>query len=412
MKDIRIVGLTVMVTVFMFAALIHSASSAKAADNKIVVGMVEAMSGPFKASGDRFFIAAKYAIDEINAKGGLLGKQVSLIAEDSNFKPDVAMRKTTKLILEDKADLILGSLGSHTILAMMKVVDKYKKVFLVYNSEASSVTGKDFVPYVFRNCLTTGQRAAATLSYLGKYMKYKKFYILCMDFALGRESGEDFKRHLRKVPDGQIVGEDYHPIGVKDFAPYVSKIMASGAEVILTANYGPDLSNLIRAGAQLGCKAITAGGYLFDPVILQDVQEAAVGHLVVHHSLIDLGLSADKKFYQGFLENHKNLDPVAFNPCLFYGAYHGYLWLFDVMRKAGSTDAEKIIQAWEGMQYEMPWGKVTMRACDHQIISPIKVAVIEKKNDFFSFPYTGKPVTIPEAEVTVPPAQTGNLRCK
>ncbi len=412
MRPKRLRYTTGLLVLFASAVFVFSGNSSEAAGGKIVIGMVEVMSGPFKASGDRFLIGAKDAVDEINARGGLLGKQLMLVAEDSGYKPDVAVRKTTKLILEDNADIIIGSLGSHVIMAMMKVVEKYRKVFLVYNSEASSITGKDFNPYVFRTCLSTGQRAASTVSYLAKYTKFRKYYILCMDFSLGREAGEDFKRNLKKISDAQLVGEDYHPIGLKDFAPYVNKIMASGAEVVLTMNYGPDLSNLIKTGASLGWRAITAGGYLFDPVILQEVKEAALGHLVVQHALMDLSNPVDKKYYRDFLEHHKDLDQVAFNPCIFYGAYNGYRWLFDVIKKAGNVDSEKIIRTWEGMQYEQPWGKVTMRACDHQMMTPIKVARIESKNEFFSFPYTGKPVIIPEEEVTVPPAQTGNPRCK
>jgi branched-chain amino acid transport system substrate-binding protein len=87
-------------------------------------------------------------------------------------------------------------------------------------------------------------------------------------------------------------------------------------------------------------------------------------------------------------------------------------WMFDAIKRAGSTDSTKLIQAWEGASYNMPWGKVTMRACDHQIITPYKAALIVKDNEFFSFPYTGKPVIIPEEEITVPPSQTGNARCK
>jgi ABC-type branched-subunit amino acid transport system substrate-binding protein len=233
-----------------------------------------------------------------------------------------------------------------------------------------------------------------------------------MDLSLGREAGEGFKKNLSKIPGAQLVGEDYHPIALKDFSPYVSKIISSGAEVVLTANYGPDLGNLIKSGAQLGWKAITAGGYLFDPVILQDVKEAALGHLVFNHTLIDLGDPVWKSFYQGFLEKHKDLDPVAYSPTIGVSSYYTLQWLFDVVKRAGGTDSEKIIRAWEGATYNMPWGKVTMRACDHQIITPYRGSLIVKDNDFFSFPYTGKLVVIPEEEVTVPPSETGNPRCK
>jgi branched-chain amino acid transport system substrate-binding protein len=413
MKRARCLGSIVLSVFFVLTVLVFLRGPAKAADGKIVIGMIEATSGPFKASGERFVLGARYAIEEINAKGGLLGKQVELVVEDSAFKADVANRKATKLILEDKADFLLGSLGSHIALATMKVAEKYKKILVCPNAEAASITGQEFNPYIFRTTPTTGQRTAATMAYLAKYTKYKKFYILCMDLSLGREAGEGFKKNLNKIPGAQLVGEDYHPIALKDFSPYVSKVISSGAEVVLTVDYGPDLANLIKTGAQLGWKAITAGGYLFDPVIMQDVKEAALGHIVLNHSLIDMANPAQKKFVQDFKEKHKDLDPVVYSPV--FGVNDEYIalqWLFDVVKRAGSTDSEKIIKAWEGASYNMPWGKVTMRACDHQIITAYRAAPIVRENEFFSFPYTGKPVLIPEEEVTVPPSETGNPRCK
>ena len=413
MKKMKVFCLIALSVLFISTIQIFWKIPAEAADGKIVIGMIEPLSGPLKDQGERFVLGAKYNVDEINAKGGLLGKQVELVVEDSTCKPDVAVRKATKLILEDKADILLGGLGSHICLAMSKVAEKYQKIFLIINSEAASITGKEFNPYVFRTTPTTGQRTAAIMSYLAKYTKYKKFYILCMDFALGREAGEGFKKNLNKISGAQLVGEDYHPIMLKDFSPYVSKIIASGAEVVLTTNVGPDLSNLIKTGASLGWKAVTAGGYLFDPVMMQDVKEAALGHLVFNHSLIDLDNPIQKKFVQDYKEKYKDRDPVVYSPT-FGGMdeYIGMQWLFDVIKRAGSTDSEKIIKAWEGASYNMPWGKVTMRACDHQIITSYKAGPIVRENQFFSFPYTGKLVTISEEEVTVPPAETGNPRCK
>jgi branched-chain amino acid transport system substrate-binding protein len=395
------------------AALLSMVALTEAADGKIVIGVLEPLSGPLKDQGERFALGARYAVEEINAKGGLMGKEISLIVEDTTYKPDVAVRRANKLILEDKADIIVGSLGSHICLAIMKVAEKYNKIFVITNSEAASITGKDFNPYVFRTTPSTGQRTSAIISYLSKNTKFKKFYILCMDFALGREAGDGFREKVSKIPGAQLVGEDYHPLMLKDFAPYVSKIIASGAEVILTTNLGPDLSNLIKTSKLLDCKAITAGGYLFDPVMMQDVQEAGLGHLVFNHSLIDMSNPIQKKFVQDFKEKYKGRDPVGYSPV--FGVndyYYGMQWLFDTIKRAGSPDSAKMIKAWEGASYNMPWGKVTMRACDHQIITPYKAAPIVRDNAFFSFPFMGKLVNIPEEEVTVLPAQVDNLRCK
>ncbi len=410
MKRISILFLSALL---VSTGIISWTSAAGAANGKIVIGRIEAISGPFKASGERFVMGGKFAVDEINAKGGLLGKEVVLLVEDSAFKPDVTTRKVTKLILEDKVDIISGIIGSHVAIATMKVAEKYRKVFVLDNSEAASITGAEFNPYIFRTTLNTGQRSSATISYFAKYTKFKKFYILCQDFSLGRELGEGFKKNLKKMSGAQLLGEDYHPIAVKDFAPYISKIISSGAEVVLTGNYGPDLTNLLKTGASLGWKAITGGSYLFDPVVMQDVKEAALGHLVLSHNLIDLANPVQKQFVKEFQEKHKDLDKVIYSPVFGVNdTYYAFQWLFEVIRSAGSTDADKIIKVWEGMSFGMPWGRVTMRACDHQIITPVKAALIERDNQFFPFPYTGKPIVIPEEEVTVPPADTGNVRCK
>ena len=91
---------------------------------------------------------------------------------------------------------------------------------------------------------------------------------------------------------------------------------------------------------------------------------------------------------------------------------YGY-GLGDVIKRAKSTSAAKIIKAWEGAEYEMPWGKMTMRACDHQMITPGVAAVVQAKSKFFAgLQYVGKPVIIPADAITVPPAETGNPRCK
>ncbi len=380
---------------------------------KIVLGLCEPLSGPMKDVGDRYVNAVKFAAEKINARGGVLGKEVVVIAEDSALKPDVATRKATKLILEDKADFIMTGTGSHIALAMMKVAEKYKKIFLSYGAEAASITGSEFNPYTFRVCLSTDQHSFAVVAYFARYTKFKKFYILCQDYAFGREAADGFKKKLKTIPGAQLLGEAYHPIGLKDFAPFVSKIMASGAEVVLTGNWGVDLDNLFKAGASLGWKVITGNYYLNDPIRLQIIKEAAVGHVTADCYMITIDNPENKKFVQEWYEKHKSLDVGYWYPELSYGrAYWGIQWLAAVIKKAGSTDAEKIIKAWEGMSYNMPWGKVTMRACDHQMITPGVAAVIEPKSQFFPFPYIGKAVIIPEEELTVPPKETGNPRCK
>lgn len=408
----RMAGMVAMVLSFLICVWVWPAQAAKDKDT-IVLGVCEPLSGVMKDVGDRYVDAVKFAAEKINAKGGVLGKKLVVIAEDSQLKPDVATRKATKLILENGADFIMTGTGSHISLAMMKVAEQYKKIFLTYGTEAASITGKEFNPYTFRACLNTDQHSAAVVAYFAKYTKFKKFYILCQDYAFGREAAEGFKKKLKDIPGAQLVGEEFHPIGQKDFAPYISKIMASGAEVVLTGNYGPDLDNLIKTGAALGWKCITGNYFLNDPYRMQVIKEAAVGHVTADSYMVTIDTPENKEFVKEWHERNKGRDVGFIWPDLSMGrCYWAIQWLAEVIKKAGSTDAEKIIKAWEGMSYQMPWGQVTMRACDHQMISPGVAAVIEPKSEFFDFPYIGKPFIIPAEDITVPPAQTGNPRCK
>jgi len=412
MRRWSVFSLLVCIVAFMFISVLSGQTPA-AAKGKIVLGVCEPLSGPMKDVGDRYVNAVKFSVEKINARGGVLGKELVMIAEDSALKPDVATRKATKLILEDKADFIMTGTGSHISLAMMKVAEKYKKIFLTYGTEAASITGSEFNPYTFRACLNTDQHSFAVVAYFAKYTKFKKYYILCQDYAFGREAADGFKKKLKAIPGAQLLGEDYHPIALKDFAPYVSKIMASGAEVVLTGNWGVDIDNLFKAGASLGWKVITGNYFLNDPIRLQIIKEAAIGHVTADSYMITIDNPENKKFIQEWYEKHKGLDIGFWYPDLSMGrAYYAIQWLAEVIKKAKSTEAQKIIKAWEGMSFNPPWGKVTMRACDHQMITPGVAAVVESKSEFFPFPYIGKAVIIPEEELTVPPAETGNPRCK
>ena len=153
--------------------------------------------------------------------------------------------------------------------------------------------------------------------------------------------------------------------------------MASGAEVVLTGNFGVDLDNLIKTGASLGWKCITGNYFLNDPLRMEVVKDAAIGSVTADSYMITIDTPANKEFVKEWHDAHKNMTIGFQYPVISMGrCYYSIQWLADVVKKAGSTDAEKVIAAWEGMSYDMPWGKVTMRQCDHQMISPAVAAVI------------------------------------
>ena len=405
LKRVRLVVFISLVTIFIMG-------QALAADTVNIVA-VDPLSGPMKDVGDRSVWGYQMAVDEINASGGLLGKQVKLILEDSQMKADVAARKAIRAIMEDKAQFIVSLTSTAVAQALMDVAGKNNVIFAMFGAESDFLTGEKFNKNAFRTCFTTGNRARAYAEFF-KTKPWRKFYLMNQDYAFGHAVADDFKKVIMKeIPDAKIVGEDYAPIGQKDFATYITKIKASGAEIIFTGNFGPDLSNLISQGAQLGIKLPVryATYFLDDDVQIPQTGQAAVGTFVNSTYLPTINTPQNKAFLARW--NKKFKDTAHPWPAANLGySYNGMMFLFAAIKKAGSFDAAAVIKAWEGMEYDSLIGKQTMRACDHQIMMPGPIAEIQAKSTMFPFPFAGTPVMIPLEKVAIPPKETGNPRCQ
>lgn len=145
--------------------------------------------------------------------------------------------------------------------------------------------------------------------------------------------------------------------------------------------------------------------------MLANIGDVAVGSLCVSLYLPTVETKENKAFIERWYNKYKNTKvPWPTNPMGY--AYDGMMFFFEAAKKAGSLDPEAIIKAWEGLEYTGLCGKVLMRACDHQALQPLLFSQIEAKSDLFSFPFNGRPVVIPREKATVPPAETGNPRCK
>jgi len=403
--------------IFVFVAAAFMVPAATAGD-EIVFGVIEPLSGAFKDVGDRYVNAVKFAIEQINAEGGLLGKKVVGIYEDDALKPAIATRKAKKLILKDGAKFIMTGTGSHITLAMAKVAKKHKVINVSYGTEAASITGSRFTRYTFRACMNTDQHSAVLVQYIvDKYPDLKKYYIICQDYSFGREAAEGFRKKFEQIkPKGaRIVGEIFHPIATKDFAPYISAIMASGAEVVLSGNWGQDLQLLMKHGYSLGWKVKLADYFLADPVHIKAVGgKPAIGNISGDFYMISTDTPQNEAFLKKWAAKFKDA-PFEYKwPTGAMGrAYWAVRFLAAAIEKAGTTDVEKVIKAWEGMEIEAAWGKAKMRACDHQMIGPGVAAEVVPKTKFYAdIPYMGTPTIIPAVQITTPPGKTGNPRCK
>ena len=379
----------------------------------IKIAIFDPRSGAFKPTGDTYAWALEFLVEEINESGGLLGRKVELIEEDSQLKPDVAVRKATKNIMDGVKFIATGT-GTHVALALQQVAAKEKVIFFSYGAEGDEVTGKFCNPYTFRVSPNTEVRSMAIANFLAT-KPFRKFYTMNMDYAFGHDAAKGFIRRVKQlVPNAQIVGEDYHPIANKDFGPYITKMITAKPEVIFTGNWGVDLVNLIKQSRDMGMKAPFMCYYLNDPlVVMPVVKEAAIGSWFCEAYALSVRTPANKDLLQRWAAKKKFVELSKWPFGAMGKAYNGTKFLLEAIKKAGTLDIPTIIKTFEGMRWESVTGPMVMRAEDHQVMMSLPIAeMVKTTNEFYPFPYVGEPTILPLEKTTVPLAETGCTRKK
>ena len=291
------------------------------------------------------------------------------------------------MVLQEKVQVLMGTAGSN----MMKIINEVANKYKVIARERRRAFGRlmdatNFSRYSFMTSLDTEQIGRGMAYYYGQIRKKeKKFYILCQDYSFGRGLAEGFKKGLKEYyPEAQIVGEDYHKLFLTDFAPYLTKIKASGAEVIFTGDWVPDAGNLLKQARQMGIMLPFANVFMNEPNLLHEIGiEGTKGPAPIsmydmpppfqnypraYQILQDLEQPLEDQVENGPLQQPSLRAWTAVDRPLCMQTY----WLLSVMERAKSTDPEKIIKLWEGDTYRMVNGKVVkMRACDHKVIQDL-----------------------------------------
>lgn len=391
--------------------------TAPAADT-VKIGVVDPLSGQMEPFGRTWHAAVQFAVAEQNAAGGLLGRKVEAIAEDGEAKPDVATRKARKLILEDKVNFLTGGMTSAVAIAMNKLASSSKLIYIDYSAMADLVQGKEFSPYAFRVCQNNYAQFTALVQLMAK-MPYRKFYSIQPDNAGGHAQDTDLKERLKVyMPSARVVGTDFHPLATRDFAPYISKIIASGADALATGTYGSDLINMIRQARSMGLKPPFP---IFAPIGLHpysisELKADAVGMYFTSEYALRINTPENQAFIRRYHEKHEDdkdfLTQWPFSDLAM--AIFAWKMTFAAVEKAGSLDPDKIIAAYEGFQWNSPVGSMwTMRKCDHQVVLPMYGGSIAAgPNPYYTFPWEGPGIEeFPADKVTLPATKDYNPRC-
>ena len=375
----------------------------------IKIAIVASFSGPAAAVGDIYWASVQSVAHDINNRGGILvdGKKklVQVIKANHESKVSIAKKVSERMVLQEKVDVLWGTNGSHLMKVINQVAKKYKTIAVCAAALSDELyDAKNFTRYSFMTSFSTQQIGMAAAYYYGKMRKKEiKFYILCQDYLFGHSMANGFKDGLKKYyPKAQLVGEDYHKLFLTDFAPYLEKIKASGAEVVYTGDWIPDAANLLVQARQMGIKLPFANTFINNPPFLHQVGVEGTKGLVHVEQFGAKGkaFKNDKqiKYYKAWNNQYPKWK-APFDTTTYVhgtgtiGAYRMQTyWILSVIERAGSTDPEKIIKVWEGDTYKDVAGNVyKMRAIDHKAERDLFIEVYappeEQKQSFNIEPY-------------------------
>jgi branched-chain amino acid transport system substrate-binding protein len=348
----------------------------------IRIGYIDPFSGPFAQGGDASLKEFRFIIDYINDKGGALGRKFELVTFDDKQQPAEALI-ALKSVTDQNLPFVMSCVGSNIGAALIDGVSKHnarnpdnRLLQLNCGQLASDLTNDQCSFWHFRFIGSVEMRAVARVKSLPQSVK--KVYLLNQDYLFGQSIDRDTKRFLKQYrPDIEIVADEFIPLmQVKDFAPYITKIKSSGAQSLVTGNYGPDLNLLIKAGVDSGLDI------RYDAYLAQVIGAAtAIG-------------SAGEGRLTSVMEAHDNIpfeehDTEAEALIEKWRATHDFgfavpnLTQFEMLvraiNQAGSTDAVKVALALEGMEQKDLFGQTNiMRKEDHQLLQPYYEAVFTK----------------------------------
>ncbi len=353
---------------------------ASAADT-IKIAHIDPLSGPFALIGESFSRHLDAAAAEINAKGGVLGgTKFEIVHFDNKSSPQESVL-VLKQITDSGIRYMTQGAGSNVAHALSEALAKHNSrnpdssvLFFNFAAQDPALTNEKCNFWHFRFDANVDMKLDAITNYITGQKDIKRVYLFNQDYAFGQAINKAAREMLtKKRPDIEIVGEDLHPLGkVKDFSPYIAKIKASDAQAVITGNWGPDYTLLIKSSKDSGLSvtyytlnAHNAGAPTSVGVAGADhVRQVFTWHANVAGNKIEkFALDFRKKYNGDFFYNTAKTELEM---------------LAKAMNETKSTDPLKVARALEGMKYQSDTGEVWMRPDDHQLMQPIYLATFTK----------------------------------
>ena len=369
------------IRLLLLAATVGGAFTAPAAfAENIRIAFIDPLSGAFAPVGQNGLKSWQAMADLVNTKKEAGNNTLEVVGFDNKGSPQESLTQLKAAIDQGFHYIVQGN-GSGVALALSDAVTKHNErnpgkevVFLNYAAVDPDLTNSKCSFWHYRLDANSDMKMEALTSFMAKDPSIKKVYIIGQNYAHGQQVSRAAKELLkRKRPDVQIVGDDLHPIAtVKDFSPYVAKINASGADTVITGNWGADLALLIKAAKEADLKTnfyTYYGGTTGVPTAMGASGAEKVKIVAYWHqnnetfSGRDITTAFKKKYDDDFTV---------------MATYTGAQLLAKAIKQVGSGDPVKVALAMEGMKVNSLNGEVEMRKSDHQLQQPLYIATWSK----------------------------------
>jgi branched-chain amino acid transport system substrate-binding protein len=384
------------------------------AQETIKIGYVDPLSGGGASIGQIGLNQLNFIADEINAKGGVNGKQVQIVGYDNQTNPQVSLVQVQKAIDEGIKVIVQGN-GSSVAVAVSDFITKYNDrnpgeniVHLNYAAIDPVLTNEKCSYWHFTWDASADIKMEALTNFMKDKEDIKKVYLISQDYSFGHAVAGAAKRMLEeKRSDIEIVGDEYHPlVRITDFAPYVAKIRASGADTVITGNWGQDLALLIKAAGEAGLDVdwytFYAGGAGAPTAIKQANLENRV--FQINEGINNLGYGPAEERAGAYMERFSSA------PVYFPRVFNMMDMVFQAMEDAGSEDPGEFIPKLIDMKHNSfaKGEEGFMRADDHQFFQPLYIAALGElgEGEKFDEEHTGwgwkLAATVPTEETLLP----------
>jgi branched-chain amino acid transport system substrate-binding protein len=372
------------------------------AGSSVFVGITVPRTGTYAVQGEDELKGYQLAVEHINSGDalikkispkttkGVLGKEVKYGVADSEAKPNTAVQEQSRFINENKAILITGSTSSAVAVALNKLAQREKVLYVTGISGSNDTTGKDCVRYGFRQCFY-GQTAAAALGPLlvKTFGRNKKAAYLTPDYTYGHTVQHSMEDYLDKNGGWTTVTNQVAPLGAPDYSSYLLNVANSGADVLLNVNWGHDAVLSTKQAQQFGILAKQKLVIPYQTPFL--AREVGAPIMEGVYAVTDFWWTLEDKYplARMFVEAFDR--KYGYKPE--WGANNAYMqfamWA-DAVEGAGTFYPPDVIKAYEaGQRIQSTVGEVYFRAADHQLVRPAiivrgkKPADMENKEDFY-----------------------------